>query len=74
MAVAFATLRDAAAKRGITVQLQIFEGGETVRAFKDGHKLQWFTREYDHDETASAACAHWLVSNGHLSLDDFNEV
>ena len=74
MAVAFATLRDAAAKRGVTVQLQIFEGGETVRAFAAGHKLCFMTREYDHDETASAAMAHWLVANGLLSLDDFSEV
>jgi len=73
MYVPFHALRNACLLRNMSATLQIFDGGETV-TIKDmatGKQVCRVTREYGHNENASASVARWLIDNNYLVYLDF---
>lgn len=69
--VTFKELRDACISRGMSVRMQIFEGGETVVVRDTANKdLLNVTREYGGTENAAAAAMHWLIENDYISSGD----
>jgi len=69
--VNFKELRDICISRGMSVRMQIFEGGETVVVRDASNKdLLNVTREYGGSENACAAALHWLIENDYVSSGD----
>jgi hypothetical protein len=69
--VHFSTLYNICFRRGLKVQLHIFDGGETVSIKNaDGKELKRITREYGQTETASTAAFTWLLENDYVSSGD----
>ena len=69
--IPFKALRDACINRGMSVRMQIFEGGETVIVRDSSNKdLLSVTREYGDSENACAAAMQWLIENDYISSGD----